>query len=867
MPTDLHAEIWKWMRDRPGWQQEAYLRLTTGEALSDGDIRELATRLVKGSKEDGWQRLPPEFSPGRASAAADNGDIVINYVKVERHVNGLLQDQKLTFAPENLTVIYGENGSGKSGFARLLKRATQARVHEAILGPVFTSSADAMPEATMSATIGDHTFPSFKWTDAPPEMRQVHYFDASCGEQYLNDVTPISHRPLELAVLDQLGEVCSRVADILRESRAANEAQTIILPKVHQDQKGTQFLATLGELPSTEQINAFCERPHGISKVVDRLATYSAQLRIMNPIAKKTKYAQYQSGFNELATHLDNLDAKLGSAALTRLSEELQRSVDTRQAERAVLSSQFTDAPLSGIGERKWQLLWDAAREFANAHAYPNMDNQFPHVGDGARCVLCMQELNEDAKDRFTRFEDAIASQLSHQAEEAEQAIISRIEDLRTVSISTEAIQRTFALLEANEGKLIENVREELVCLADICEAAIEKNIERARDLAQARRRGLSGMLRAASKRYRDAADDIKETAHVGLIEMVDAKKATLEDRQQIHQNREVIIREVDRLREHSRIAKALSLVDRGVLTRKVDDFTREYVTDKMNSYFVNTVAALRVDRIALRRAPARKGQSYDEVAITETEAEVGPAQVLSDGEQSVVGLARYFTEVEFGSGNAPLVLDDPVTSLDHRNRTRIAQYLVEFAETRQVIVFTHDVAFVAALAQATEGTSVAVEKRSLERTPLRSVPGRVSDGHPWTGDDIGARFAHLEQGIAHYRSPSDDLTEKDLETKAAEWAGELRETLERIVRHFTRKVVDPGSLYVNPMSIRAFAQFTETDDSDFQQIYRRASRWARCHDIDPLDSYVRPTADEMEKTRKQAHEWWKRIRGYPKRE
>lgn len=862
MPADLHAEIWEWMRGRPPWQQEAYQRLATGETLSDQDIRELTDRLVRGDKEDQWQHLPSEASPFHGPTAADNEAVVINHVQVERHVNGLLDGQKLMFAPENLTVIYGENGSGKSGFARLLKRAAQARVHEAVLGPVFTSSVDATPEATISAKIGDRTL-CFKWTDPPPELRQVHYFDASCGEKYLSDVTPINYRPTELITLDHLGEVCDKIADLLRKSRTANEIRAISLPEVHQDQKSAQFLATLRELPSTEQINALCERPRRISEILERLTNYSMHLRTTDPIMEKTKYVQYQDSLNELAMHLENLYAKLGQAALAKLSEELQRSVDTRQAERAALSSQFNDAPLSGIGEREWQLLWDAAREFANTHAYQNTNDQFPHVGDGARCVLCMQELSEETKDRFARFEDAIASQLSRQAEVAEQVIMSRIENLQTVSISTEATQRAFAILESDEGELVANMREELAHLANIRQAAIEKNIERVRELTQIRHEDLTGTLRAASKRYGNAADAIKETTHASLIKMVDAKKAMLEDRQRIHQSREAIIEEVDRLGEHSRIVKALNLVDRGPLTKKANELTRAHVTNKMNSYFVDAAIALRVDRIALRPTEARKGQSYDKVAISGVETKVEPVQMLSDGEQGVIGLARYLTEVAFDSNNAPLVLDDPVTSLDHRNRTRIAQYLVGFAETRQVIVFTHDVAFLAALTQATEGTKVTVEKRSLERTPLHLVPGRVSDEHPWTSHDIGSRFDRLAKSIVSYRSPSDDSTERELEMQAAEWAGELRETLKRIVRSFTRKVVDPGSLHVSPAKIRAFAQFTDKDNSDFQRIYRRASRWARCHDIDPLDSYVRPTADEMEEMREQAQAWWKRIQKY----
>ena len=40
------------------------------------------------------------------------------------------------------------------------------------------------------------------------------------------------------------------------------------------------------------------------------------------------------------------------------------------------------------------------------------------------------------------------------------------------------------------------------------------------------------------------------------------------------------------------------------------------------------------------------------------------------------------------------IVFDDPVLSLDHRWRKRVAKRLVEETKNRQVIVLTHDLVF-----------------------------------------------------------------------------------------------------------------------------------------------------------------------------
>jgi predicted ATPase len=48
-------------------------------------------------------------------------------------VNALASDQRLSFGTPGLTIVYGDNGSGKSGYARVLKAALGPHVREEIL--------------------------------------------------------------------------------------------------------------------------------------------------------------------------------------------------------------------------------------------------------------------------------------------------------------------------------------------------------------------------------------------------------------------------------------------------------------------------------------------------------------------------------------------------------------------------------------------------------------------------------------------------------------------------------------------------------------------------------------------------------------
>src|SRR6202030_4140507 len=85
---------------------------------------------------------------------------------------------------------------------------------------------------------------------------------------------------------------------------------------------------------------------------------------------------------------------------------------------------------------------------------------------------------------------------------------------------------------------------------------------------------------------------------------------------------------------------------------------------------------------------------------------------VLSEGEQTCVAIAAFLAELATASHRSALVFDDPISSLDHKWRDRVAKRLVAEAKVRQVIVFTHDLIFLNDIEDAAERAGVACESR-----------------------------------------------------------------------------------------------------------------------------------------------------------
>ena len=92
------------------------------------------------------------------------------------------------------------------------------------------------------------------------------------------------------------------------------------------------------------------------------------------------------------------------------------------------------------------------------------------------------------------------------------------------------------------------------------------------------------------------------------------------------------------------------------------------------------------------------------------------PSAVLSEGEQRAIAIASFLAEIKLGKGRGGIVFDDPVSSLDHRRRWEVAERLVLESKERQVLVFTHDIYFLAILEQKSDAIGAALTMNYIRR-------------------------------------------------------------------------------------------------------------------------------------------------------
>ena len=140
--NDLNA----WFKDRPRWMQEAASLLLTKGRLAEEDIVALLDRCLQ-EVDSGCPATAASF-PADAFLAQSASALRLCTIGNVKGINALAPRSPLDFGLDNMAVVYGGNGSGKSGYVRILKHVCGARNPGALHPNVFEDD-----EATQSAEI------------------------------------------------------------------------------------------------------------------------------------------------------------------------------------------------------------------------------------------------------------------------------------------------------------------------------------------------------------------------------------------------------------------------------------------------------------------------------------------------------------------------------------------------------------------------------------------------------------------------------------------------------------------------------------------------------------------------------------------
>lgn len=835
-------EILDWTKGLPEWQSDAVARLLAKQTLTIEDQDDLfallkAAHAIPDPKDRKPKPLTADQIPAPVQATTH---VELRAIKSMRHVNAIAENQRLPFGASGMTVIYGDNGSGKSGYSRVLKRACRARDQTEAIHPNANLPAGkaGTPEATFEIAI-DGVAQDAQWQHgkaAPAALSSFAIFDSRCARAYLDREDDFSYVPYGLDVFEGLAKVCKQLKTAIETEYTQSAADLSAFAPLQGDTPVGKLVTSLSAKTALAQIEALATvTPEELTQH----ASLDKSLKENNPKEKAAQLRLRTRRITAIAANAASKGAQVDQAVIDKL-KGLADSYRTAQAAAALAAKQFKEGEnlLPGTGGETWRELFEAARKFA-IESHP--DKSFPALGADAPCPLCQQPLAEGS-DRLLRFEAFIQQEAEKTSQARRVALYAEYKPFAAQVFTLSLDDVTYGEIEALDPQLAADAKAFESLLAARQEAIKAAVISHQwDDVSQPlvnpaeRLQALANKLNAEAETLEKASDEkARATLQMQFLE--------LDARVRLSQVKDAVVTAVNRLAHQAKLTKCLSAVKTNAISLKASELAEKVVSKELADALNREFKALGVGTLCVSlQSRSDRGKALHKLKL-ELPQSRSPGDILSEGEQRAIALGSFLAEVGLSGGKGGIVFDDPVSSLDHRRRERVAKRLTAEAAQRQVVVFTHDIYFLCLLVEEAKLVGVPIATQSLTR---RAEGFGVADPDlPFEGKTASKRVSALKaqhQAIAKLHKDGEEQEHRRLTVDAyfrlrMAWERAVEEVLLREVILRFRKGVETQRL-----------AGVVVEDDDYAQVNAGMTKCSNyAHDKALMGGVAVPEPDEL---------------------
>ena len=844
-----------WSEDRPEWQRDALRRIAVSGQITETDRDAIYARLRHA------HGIAVESDLACTPLAADHLPPVTDTVEPTllcsigpvSNVDRLAADQQLRFGVDGITLVFGDNGTGKSGYARIAKKMCRARVVDELRGNVFAEQASPAAAARFRFCLpGDEEPQDADWIDgdaAPEALSHIMVLDEASARIYVDKQNEITYLPREIEVIALFGQLCTNLnTDLEREANAigqrcrvpvgagfsgATEAGRLVL--------SLTLDTPLYGLPDEAALRAAAQWNEELEAELTAITAALAN----NPAAQARIRRRVIEMLNPLADEIDAVTSAISDDVLEAIRLKLAEAVAAAATAAQAAEVQFAQEPIRRTGQGAWERMYSFARQFA-AESGVRPENRPFEVGDP--CPVCQRGLTEVELQRLQRFDQFIHGAAAAASAAAQTALTEAVRTLSDLQISqSTTLARSmaeFATLGESQSRLSQEVIAYLAAAATRREATLA-GIEAEEFLPLPRlppspaeniRQQTTLLDQQATQLEALPADDQERLA----------RAAELRDAKRLAENLDLMIQRCADLKMRQRLSDCRASLD----TRQVSTFAtrrrRELVTPDLRSRILQEIASLDLGHVPLRfEEETERGRNLFDVAL-DTRQRAEKSRVLSEGEQRALGIACFFAEMGRIPGRHGIIVDDPVSSLDHQRLQKVARRLVkEAVEGRQVVVFTHHLVFYQEILSAAAATDpqvpvvVNVMGKSGDRFGLIS-----ENDEPWIAKKVVRRIEALRQRFNAIPANVNRDTD-EYRRLAKDFYTDLRESWERLVEEvLLGGVVERFASGVKTQTLKEVI----VEDDDYRTIFaamKRVSEFSG-HDMAAGRQLPSPDLDDM---------------------
>jgi predicted ATPase len=679
-PRNLLAN---WANGRDEWTRYVVrLVLGSGRRVSDADVA-TAYQLFLEEKQLSPRTLPTELPLPTETSAADNEDsLALTTISDVVGVNALVPGSRIELNA-GLTILFGENGTGKTGYARILKLMADSRTADEILPDIHDKGSPSTPSATINYKVGaEDRSKDWKGERGEAPFTRMAIFDTPAVNFHVDEDLTYVYTPASLALFNHVTHGVQGVQKRLESAITALKGSgDTLLSRFDRRSTIYPMIETLGAASDLEELKR-------LAKVgddpADKLKTLQLAVAALQANTTSQQIAIQQRRERVLTeavgylTLVDQLSVEDYDAAVKRRGE-LQGDYTTFR------EALFAAADLPAPPDDSWEAFVRSGQAYRE-----HLEEVGAH--DEARCLYCRQPLSTAASELLTKYRDYLEDKIAADITECETGLAKVTSPLLIGHLSEVETFVAESEEEADTPEELPSLRSITTAVTTLRDKLTSKSV-------------VGQQLLIPLKGMTESLTAIKEGVAASLVELRQqltnrsealAKKETelREFEAKIELNRSLA--EVTRRVEDARQADKLSTLGRkfSALLRQVTELSKtasdQLINQNFEQLFTEECGALRVQPLRLEFV-GRQGKAQRRKVLT---GNYKPSKILSEGEQKVLALADFLAEARLTGITAPIVFDDPVCSLDHRRINEVADRVALLAADNQVVVFTHDIFF-----------------------------------------------------------------------------------------------------------------------------------------------------------------------------
>ncbi len=833
--TESLKTLSQWFSKQPKWLQFAAKRLLEQDKINAKDISELAALC---QQEAIGQLSQSDYIFHNDAFATDSATTIrLNSLSSIEGVNALAPRQPLEFGKSNITIIYGLNGSGKSGYVRLLKHMCGARYPGKLHQNIYSSSLNEQRATIQFEKNGIAV--SRNWTSQLPidELKNVDIFDTSVGRIFMNGEDEVCYEPPVLSYFSLLIAICEKVGEILDTEAAKYQSNKLTISPELKTTAESIWLESISHETCSGDVEKYCsftdENKSKIKKLRQRLAE-------SDPSDQAARIRNKKKHLDILLQDIQKHFAQLSDENCHQIIAKKENAILQKKCAEAAAQKIFSDEHLKDIGSDIWKELWVAARNYSTSSAYK--DQEYPNLSNDSRCVLCQQELSAEAKARLASFNKFVKDEMqyaSHNAAREFKNAIEALDDIPTLDmlkirmdaggINQDKISiplyNCFTFLKERKESLqaLESTNElptitcDLTWIDSIKKLSTEYNVQ--------------------AENYEK---DVENNNHI----LLKTELNTLLAKEWLAENYEEIKREIEKLKLLNQIQNAKKLINTRSLSSKKGELAETLITEAFTQRFNAELQKLNAGsiKVELIKSKVSKGRVLHKIQLCKVLGS-SLAEVLSEGENKIVSIAAFLADVTGKSKKSPFIFDDPISSLDQNFEEAVVQRLIELSQDKQVLIFTHRLSLLSTIKHFAERKSIPVDVISI-----RSVDWGTGEPAPipLAQNEIKTTLNVLiNEKISEARKAYDNSEFTRVETDIKSICSDFRTLVERVIENdLLCGVLQRHRRPIHTLKLNDLQKITR---ADCEKLTLLMTKYSRFEHSQPLESPIElPNVSEL---------------------